>query len=224
MALSNGEMVNIALMTDQTRFDERAEESAPSGARPFDLLISRARQGDLTAFDQVMVAHQQKVMGLAWRMLGNQEDARDAAQETFLRVYKHLNKFDPAQDFAAWLYRIAVNVCRDLARKRGKGNPTSLEAEREAGTLAEPVSPHNTEHSAIHAQERNIVLRALATLTEKERAAIVLRDLEGLPTEEVARILGSTPTTVRSQICTARVKIKQFREHWMKHPGQYRDR
>jgi RNA polymerase sigma-70 factor (ECF subfamily) len=216
MALSNGEMVNIALMTDQTRFDERAGESVAPDARPFDLLISRARRGDLTAFDQIILAHQQRVIGLAWRMLGNQEDARDAAQETFLRVYKHLNKFDPAQDFAAWLYRIAVNVCRDLARKRGRGNPTSLEAEREAGTMAEPVSPHNTEHSAIHAQERDIVLRALATLTEKERAAIVLRDLEGLPTEEVARILGSTPTTVRSQTCTARVKIKQFREHWLK--------
>lgn len=217
-------MLNIALMTDQSQFEERAANSAVQDARPFDLLISRACEGDLTAFDQLMVAHQQKVMGLSWRMLGNHEDARDAAQETFLRVYKHLNKFDPAQDFAAWLYRIAVNVCRDLARKRGRGNPTSFEAEREAGTLAEPVSPHNTEHRAMHAQERDILLRALAQLTEKERAAIVLRDLEGLPTEEVARMLGSTPTTVRSQISTARVKIKQFRERWMKHPGQYRDR
>lgn len=217
-------MLNIALMTDQSQFEERAANSAVQDARPFDLLISRACGGDLTAFDQLMVAHQQKVMGLSWRMLGNQEDARDAAQETFLRVYKHLNKFDPAQDFAAWLYRIAVNVCRDLARKRGRGNPTSFEAERAAGTLAEPVSPHNTEHRAMHAQERDILLRALAQLTEKERAAIVLRDLEGFPTEEVARMLGSTPTTVRSQISTARVKIKQFRERWMKHPGQYRDR
>jgi len=215
MAIRSMEMANI-LMTEQTRFDERAADKTATEARPFDLLILRARQGDLTAFDQIIVAHQQKVMGLSWRMLGNQEDARDAAQETFLRVYKHLNKFDPAQDFAAWLYRIAVNVCRDLARKRGKGNPTSFEAEREAGTLKEPVSAHNTEHSAMHAQERAIVVRALAQLTEKERAAIVLRDLEGLPTEEVARILGSTPTTVRSQISTARVKIKQFRERWLK--------
>lgn len=223
MAIRTMEMANI-LMTEQTRFDERTAEPAATGTRPFDLLILRAVRGDLTAFDQIILAHQQKVMGLAWRMLGNQEDARDAAQETFLRVYKHLNKFDPDQEFAAWLYRIAVNVCRDLARKRGKGNPTSFEAEREAGTLAEPVSAHNTEHRAMQAQERAIVVRALATLSEKERAALVLRDLEGLPTEEVARILGSTPTTVRSQISTARVKIKQFRERWMKHPGQYRDR
>lgn len=224
MALTNREMVNIALMTDQTRTEEMAAETAAPNSRPFDLLISRARKGDLTAFDQIILAHQRRVMGIAWRMLGDKEDARDAAQETFLRVYKHLNKFDETQDFAAWLYRIAVNVCRDLGRKRGRGNPTSLEAEREAGTLKEPASSHNTEHSAMHAQERALVVRALATLSEKERAALVLRDLEGLPTEEVARILGSTPTTVRSQISTARVKIKQFRERWMKYPGQYRDR
>lgn len=224
MTLRNTEMVNIALMTDQTRTEETATENPAREIRPFDLLISRALKGDLTTFDQIIITHQQRVMGIAWRMLGDKEDAQDAAQETFLRVYKHLNKFDPEQDFAAWLYRIAVNVCRDLARKRGRGNPTSFEAEREAGTLKEPASSHNTEHSAMHAQERAIVVRALAMLSEKERAAIVLRDLEGLPTDEVARILGSTPTTVRSQISTARVKIKQFRERWMKYPGQYRDR
>ena len=216
--------VNAALRVDQMRFDERAAKTITPEARPFDLLISHARLGDLNAFDQIIVAHQQKVIRLAWRMLGNTEDARDAAQETFLRVYRHLDKFDPTQDFAAWLYRIAVNVSHDLARKRGRGNPMSLDAEIEAGRFAEPSSPHNTESSAMHAQERRIIARALASLPEKERAAIVLRDLEGLPTEEVARILGSTPTTVRSQISTARVKIKQFRERWLKNSVQYRER
>jgi RNA polymerase sigma-70 factor (ECF subfamily) len=215
--------IDIAMRINQMRFNERAPETTTPEVRPFDLLISRACQGDLSAFDQIITAHQQRVIGVAWRMLGNQDDARDAAQETFLRVYKHLNKFDPTQEFAAWLYRIAVNVCHDLVRKRNRGNPVSLEAEIEAGRFAEP-SPHNTERSAMHAQERKIIARALATLSEKERAAIILRDLEGLPTEEVARILGSTPTTVRSQISTGRVKIKQFRERWMKNPGQYRDR
>lgn len=214
--------MDVALMANQARFDERAATQA-SEFRSLDLWISRALKGDLAAFDQIMVAHQQKVIGIAWRMLGNSEDARDAAQETFLRVYKHLHKFDPAQEFAGWLYRIAVNVCHDLARKRGRGNPVSLDAEIEAGRFAEP-SPHNTERSAMHAQEGRIIARALASLPEKERAAIVLRDLEGLPTEEVARILGSTPTTVRSQISMARTKIKQFRDRWINRPGQRRER
>ena len=178
-------------------------------------LIIRAKAGDRTAFDQIIISHQRKIISLAWRMLGNQEDARDAAQETFMRVYKSFGRFDPAQDFNGWLYRIAVNVCRDLARKR-RSNHFSLEAEVESGAIAEPVSPHDTESAALLAQEQAILWRALATLPEKERAAIVLRDLEGLETEEVARILGSSPTTVRSQISAARVKIKAFRERFLK--------
>lgn len=196
-------------MADKMTAAETARETA-SVTR----LVLRAQAGDMAAFDQLMIGHQQRILALGWRMLGNRDDARDAAQETFLRVYKHLRKFDPAQDFAGWLYRIAVNVCHDLARKRRR-NVTSFEAELEAGTLREPASAHNTEKAAQVAQEHRIVTRALATLTEKERAAIVLRDMEGLPTEEVARLLGSTPTTVRSQICAARAKIKSFRERWI---------
>ncbi len=180
-------------------------------------LIIRAKAGDATAFDQIVISHQRWVIALAWRMLGDWEDARDAAQETFLRVYKSFGRFDPAQDFNGWLYRIAVNVCRDIARKR-RSNHFSLEAEVESGAIAEPASAHNTESAAMLAQEQEILRRALATLPEKERAAIVLRDLEGLKTEEVARILGSSPTTVRSQISAARVKIKAFREKFLSRP------
>ena len=78
------------------------------------------------------------------------------------------------------------------------------------------ASRDNSEHAAMQAEEQAMVMRALATLSEKERAAIVLRDLEGLPTEEVARILGSSATTVRSQISTARTKIKEYRDRWLK--------
>ena len=184
---------------------------------PFDEaeLIERSRRGDLDAFNSLVLAHQDRVYDLCLRILGSPQAAEDAAQETFLRVYKSFGSFDPAQDFNGWLYRIAVNVCRDLARKR-RSNHFSLEAEVESGAIAEPVSPLNTESAAMLAQEHAILLRALAMLPEKERAAIVLRDLEGLETEEVARILGSRPTTVRSQISAARVKIKAFRERFLK--------
>ncbi len=205
-----GETMEIALMADQLRPADAAAEADPTAR-----LIIRAQAGDRAAFDQIIVGHQRRIIALAWRMLGNREDARDAAQETFLRVYKHLNRFDPAQDFSGWLYRIAVNVCRDLARKR-RNHHASFEAEIEAGNLAEPVSPHNTEAATLLAQERAILRRALAALPDKERAAIVLRDLEGLPTEEVARILGSSQTTVRSQISSARTKIRAFRERFLK--------
>ena len=217
---------NVALMTEQMRFDDRTVTYMPE-TRTADSavgsLIARAQKGDLVAFDQLIVAHQQRVVGIAWRMLGNQDDALDAAQDTFLRVYKFIGKFDPTQDFSGWLYRIAVNVCHDIARKRGRGNPVSLDAEIEAGRFVEP-SPHNTESSAMFAQEGRIIARALKTLSEKERAAIVLRDMEGLTTEEVAQILGSTPTTVRSQVSSARAKIKSFRDRWLKKSVRNRER
>jgi RNA polymerase sigma-70 factor (ECF subfamily) len=206
-----GETMEIALMADEIR---PVDEAAAGGDHTTRLIV-RAKAGDATAFDQIVVSHQRRIIGLAWRMLGNAEDARDAAQETFLRVYKHLNRFDPTLDFAGWLYRIAVNVCRDLARRRRRDH-SSFEVVIEAGTMAEPSSPDDTESAALVAEEHAILRRALATLPEKKRAAIVLRDLEGLTTEEVAQILGSSQTTVRSQICSARVKINAFRDRLLK--------
>ena len=82
--------------------------------------------------------------------------------------------------------------------------------------MTELVSNDNSEHAAIKSEQHAIVMKALSTLTEKERTVIVLRDLEGLSTAEVAQILGSSPTTIRSQISTARTKIKQYRDRFLK--------
>ncbi len=199
-------VADIALVMEQ--FSQSSREHA-------DTIIERARSGDAVAFEQLMIAHQQRVLATAWRMLGNVEDARDAAQEVFLRLYKHLPKYDARQEFSGWLYRIVINVCHDIARKRGNRS-SSFEAEQHAGTLPVLLSQENSERAAMHAEEQAIVLKALSTLSEKERAALVLRDLEGLPTEEVARILGSSATTVRSQISTARTKMKLYRDRLLK--------
>lgn len=178
-------------------------------------LVARARTGDREAFDQLMICHQHRVLALAWRMLGNREEARDAAQETFLRVYRHLGKFDLERDFGAWLYRITVNVCRDQARKRSRSGESEEEEE-----MRELPGGDDVEGRAILSEQKRLALRALGELSEKQRAALVLRDLEGYETEEVARILGSSPTTVRSQISQARTKLRSFRERWLKSPGE----
>jgi RNA polymerase sigma-70 factor (ECF subfamily) len=179
----------------------------------FARLVARARGGDATAFEQIMLETERKVVAVAWRMLGNREDARDAAQEVFLRVYKYLDRFRPEQDFNGWLYRITINVCRDAARKRGARPDAAAGFPRRADE-GERLAPEaasgdaNAEETAILAQQRALLLSALRELPEKERAAIVLRDLEGLTTEEVARVLRSRPVTVRSQISSARAKLK----------------
>ena len=186
-------------------------DELPAELDPHAQLIRCAQAGERAAFDQLIEVHQQRVVMLAWRWLGTREDARDAAQETFLRVFRHLHKYDARYEFQGWLYRIVVNVCRDLRRQRLRHQGASLDE----AAVERLTSGDDSEAEALASQERALLQRALATLSEKERAAIVLRDLEGLPTAEVARLLGSSPTTVRSQISSARTKLKAFRARQM---------
>jgi len=192
-------------------------DSSPNALSSLAPVIERAKGGDMAAFEQIIEHHQRRVITTAWRMLGNSEDARDAAQEVFLRVYKYLRGFRSDQDFAAWLYRIVINVCRDHARIRSRHSGfASFEVEQELGSFDSLASTGNIESEMIQAQQRAMIDEALKTLSKKERAAIVLRDLEGLSTEKVAEVLGSSQTTVRSQISSARAKIKKYRERVFK--------
>ena len=182
------------------------------------LLIQRAVSGDTVAFEQIMIHSQQKVMSLSWRMLGNEADARDASQEVFLRVYRYLGRFRQDQEFFAWLYQITVNVCRDIAKKRQHHTDrfASLDTVGDKRTFEVSAGPEGAEEALMVAQQRQLIAGAMATLPEKERAAILLRDVEGLPTDEVARILKSSATTVRSQISSARKKIKIHCERYLR--------
>lgn len=182
------------------------------------LLIERAAAGETAAFEQIMIHSQQRVMAMSWRILGNEADARDASQEVFLRVYKYLRRFKQDQDFFAWLYRITVNVCRDMLKKRQQQTDQfgSLAADPIEEILNTPFEQVDAEQSMIQEQRRELISRAIATLPFKERASIVLRDVEGLSTDEVARILKSSSTTVRSQISSARRKIRDYCERYLK--------
>lgn len=182
------------------------------------LLIKRAAAGDTTAFEQIMIHSQQRVMAMTWRMLGNEADARDASQEVFLRVYRYLGRFKQDQDFFAWLYRITVNVCRDIEKKRQQHSDRfmSLAAGADEGAFAVPAEQEDAEEALMHTQHRELITRAIATLPDKERASILLRDVEGLSTDEVSRILKSSSTTVRSQISSARKKIKIYCELYLR--------
>lgn len=184
-----------------------------------ELLIERAVAGDTVAFEQIMVHSQQKVMALSWRMLGNDADARDASQEVFLRVYKYLGRFKRDQDFFAWLYQITVNVCRDMAKKRRHHSDRFDSVDNFEGVFEVSAEQEGADETLIIAQQRELIAGAMALLPEKERAAILLRDIEGLPTDEVARILKSSSTTVRSQISSARRKIKIHCERYLRNKG-----
>jgi RNA polymerase sigma-70 factor (ECF subfamily) len=166
-------------------------------------LWQAARAGDLAAFDVLMRQYERLVMMTALRLVGNLEDAQDVSQEVFLKLYRNLNKVEAQEAVTSWLYRVTVNACHDLRRKRRPEDPVDLAGQLPGGG----EDPHDTMAAAERSRLLGLCLRMLPA---KERAALVLRDLEGLSTHEVARVLGSSEATVRSQICKARVKVKGF--------------
>jgi RNA polymerase sigma-70 factor, ECF subfamily len=188
--------------------------SAKSGETPAALeagmpeLLVRAQSGDNRAFESLMQVHQRQVLGTALRMLGNSEDARDAAQEVFLKLYKYLRSLDPGRPLAPWLYRVTINVCNDLRRQKLDRNFRSFD-------LSHSMEAHDerfpgAEEKMISDQERDRLQTALNRLPEKERTAIILRDVSGMDTAEVSRILGTSEVTVRSQICRARIRLRKY--------------
>jgi RNA polymerase sigma-70 factor (ECF subfamily) len=172
-----------------------------SSGEPANRLLRLAQTGDPAAFESVMRMHELLVARTALQLTGNRQDAQDAAQEVFLRLHRNLAKIDDSRNLPGWLYRVTVNACRDILRKRK--NTDSL------GDLEMPV-PNFTEARLSREQQLKLVGDALRTLPEKERAAVSLRDIEGLSTREVAEILGSSEATVRSQISAARLKIRKI--------------
>jgi|SRR5687768_10686065 len=195
--------------------EKRLPENVPTQvSRSLARLIDRAAAGDMVAFDEIMKHSEQRVMRMTWRMLGNEADARDAAQEVFLRVYKYLGRFRQDQPFFAWVYQITLNVCRDIAKKRRQYDTQFTSLENGGNDVSDDQA--DAEKTLIRQQERELIMKAIATLPERERAAILLRDLEGLSTDEVAHIMRSTPTTVRSQISSARQKIRVYCGRYLK--------
>lgn len=146
--------------------------------------------------DEVVREREAQVLRTAYRILGNWADAEDAAQEVFVRLHRK----PPAEhiDAGAWLYRVTVNVCLDKVRSARPWAPLP----------DGPAAGHNAESELLLEERKQALMAALGMLPPKERAAIVLREIEGLPTAEVAAILGSSETTVRSQISKALDRLR----------------
>ena len=159
--------------------------------------IPHALCGD---FDAAVADRQVQVLRTAYRVLGNWADAEDVAQEVFIRLHRNGLKFPSTAALSSWLYRVTVNLCLDRIRSARLWNGLSEMPSRSAS--AEAV--------AIRDEQRKQLMAALGKLPAKERAAIVLREIEGLSTAEVAEALGSTETTVRSQVSKAMGRLRML--------------
>jgi RNA polymerase sigma-70 factor (ECF subfamily) len=169
-------------------------------------LLRWAQSGSPDALEQLIMRHERKIFALALRITGSVADAQDAAQETFIRLHLRIREIDAQRGAGPWLCTVVVNACRDIGRRRQRSRliPMPPAASEVPDALPDP-------ERRFSARESEQCLRAgLATLPEKERAALLLREMEGLTTAEVARTLGSSEVTVRSQICNARLKLRRF--------------
>lgn len=173
-------------------------------------LVALAQAGELRAFDELMARHQQRVFALAYHMLADADDAADVQQETFVRAWQALRKFRRDAEFSTWLHRITVNLC--LSRRR---SADKLRSKSEAGNgwVFEDSLFHSAEPAAVACLERRElaaeVRRVLIGMPAHHRALIVLREIEGRPFEEIARILRCSERSARTRACRARGVLRQ---------------
>ena len=175
-------------------------------------LVQQAKAGDRNAFAALVSAYEGKIYNLALRYLGNREDAMDASQEVFLRVFRFLPGFQEESGFSTWIYRIGVNVCKDMLVKRNKRNELSLELpDDEDDYRTVEVSDERYDPQAIVEQSdlRESLASAIAELPQQQREMIVLRDIQGLSYEEIGQVLCLESGTVKSRLSRARENLRK---------------
>ena len=162
------------------------------------LLVARATEGDLAAFEVLVRRYQVRIFRLCLGMVGNHSDAEDAAQDVFFTAWRSIGRFRGDSQFSTWLYRVAVNRC---LKHLGRRPPATHLIPERAGTLGNP-------EAELEADERlRATASALAELTVEQRTPLLLRDVEGLTYGEIAEVLGVTVTAVKSRLNRARVQM-----------------
>ena len=171
-------------------------------------LIERAAKGDARAFDELMTAHERRMYAVAMRMCGNREDAQDCLQEAMIRVYRAIGGFKAQSSFSTWVYRVTMNTCLDELRRRKSRPNTSLDGLLDSGWA--PTDGRDTpEQHAVRMEARRSISAYINELPEDMRAAIVLRDVQGMSYEDIAAALDANIGTIKSRISRGREKLRE---------------
>ncbi|MFY9611147.1 MAG: sigma-70 family RNA polymerase sigma factor [Blastocatellia bacterium] len=179
-------------------------------------LIARLRARDLAAFEELVARFERPVYGLCFRLLGDSEEARDAAQETFLKVYRGLGGFRAQSGLKTWIYRIAINQAMNQQRwwrRRHRDETISLDltrgdSETTIGSLL-PSHASSPEALAIAGERQGRIMQALGEIKQEYRIALVLREIEELSYEEIAETLAISLGTVKSRIARGRDELRR---------------
>jgi len=201
-------------MNESRKTPAAAQKSDTADDKP---LVRAAQRGDRAAFRALVTKYQRRVYQLAVSMLKDPDEAMDIVQETFVRVHRYLPSFKGDSSFFTWTYRIATNLCLDVSRKKGRGERVDIDetdADIEAHMDPPSAAFAGPQRAALNEELKEKMDEALASLSEKHRSVLLLRELDGLSYEELAKVLGIRKGTVMSRLFHARLKMqRKLREY-----------
>ena len=164
-------------------------------------LVARSRGGDPESFNELILRWERPIYALAYRVIGREEDARDVCQETFLRAFRALPGFKGQAKFSSWLYRIALNLCRDWIRRQRRAPTLQIPEGVEPTELAAEVGPAESIEDLVSRRELTAVVEeAMALLPEEQRTAIILKEYHGMTFQEIADLQGCPLSTVKTRL------------------------
>ena len=206
----------IAESTVSARTIPNAEEASEVVQR-----VRRAQAGDLAAYDQLVQQFQERIYGLCYHMTSHHEDAHDLAQDTFVKAWQALKSFKGDSSFYTWIYRIAVNTCLNHLKLRRNRTPhlslNDLDVQPENDPdLVALVSDKTPRREANLAELQRRLNEAILKLSEDHRSVVTLHDIQGLPHDQIAKILGVNPGTVRSRLFYAHQQLHGWLADWMR--------
>lgn len=186
-------------------------------------LMLRAKNGDETAFTQLVTTYQDRLVGVLTHLLQNQEAAEDLAQEVFLRIYRARHGYEPTAKFSTWLFRIANNLASNMRRDRGRRRETTLNVSDSGPLGARPQEQLLADKSGLMPTRQAdrtemcaVVQTALASLNEKQRLAVLLNKFEEMSYIDIAATLEMTPAAVKSLLSRARDNLREILEPYVK--------
>jgi RNA polymerase sigma-70 factor (ECF subfamily) len=164
-------------------------------------LVARSRGGDVESFNQLILRWERPIYALAYRVIGREEDARDVVQETFLRAFRALPGFKGQAKFSSWIYRIALNLCRDWIRRQKRAPLVQMPEDTEVvERIADRAPVESVEDLVARKELSGVVAEAMSVLPEEQRTAIVLKEYHGMTFQEIAELQGVPLSTVKTRL------------------------
>lgn len=178
------------------------------------ILIDKAVKGDINSFESLIIKYEKMVFNIAYRVFGNTEDAKDMAQEVFIKFYKNIKKCDNSKSVKTWIYTIAYNTCIDEVRKRKGKSTVSIDKDidTDEGSFSKqlPSNEVTPENAVINKEKTIMIQKAINKLSEEHKILIVYRDINGFSYSEIAEITNLSLGTVKSRLSRARNSLKNI--------------